>query len=86
MKVFSFGCRPYDEVELFDWCCLYPNEVGRNPIEFEENFDYCAKNDIIPAFLILLVMQDTHIRGKCKKNKGSRLTATLDVSIKKYLD
>ena len=40
------------ETELFDWCCLYPNEVGRNPIEFKENFDYCAKNDIIPCVCI----------------------------------
>ncbi|MBE6688386.1 MAG: hypothetical protein E7588_03790 [Ruminococcaceae bacterium] len=41
-----------DETELFDWCCLYPNEVGRNPIEFKENFDYCVKNDIIPCICI----------------------------------
>lgn len=41
-----------DETELFDWCCLYPNEGGRNPIEFEENFDYCIKNGIFPCLCI----------------------------------
>ena len=41
-----------DESELFDWCCLYPNEPGRNPVEFKENFDYCVKNGIIPCLCI----------------------------------
>lgn len=41
-----------NETELFDWCCLYPNEAGRKAIEFKENFDYCAKNDILPCLCI----------------------------------
>ena len=41
-----------DEAELFDWCCLYPNEPGRNPVEFKENFDYCVKNGIFPCLCI----------------------------------
>ena len=41
-----------NETELFDWCCLYPNEVGRNPIEFKENFDFCIKNNVIPCLCI----------------------------------
>jgi len=41
-----------DETTLFDWCCLYPNEPGRNPVEFKENFDFCVKNSIIPCLCI----------------------------------
>lgn len=41
-----------DETELFDWCCLYPNEPGHNPVEFKENFDFCIKNGVIPCLCI----------------------------------
>lgn len=40
------------EETLFDWCCLYPNEPGRNPVDFKENFDYCLANNIIPCVCI----------------------------------
>ena len=33
-----------NETELFDWCCLYPNEPGHNPVEFKENFEKAEKN------------------------------------------
>ncbi|MBQ9112803.1 MAG: hypothetical protein IJY08_04405 [Clostridia bacterium] len=38
--------------ELFDWCCLYPEEQGCSPVDYEENFDYCVKNGIIPCVCI----------------------------------
>ena len=47
-----------DETELFDWCCLYPSEPGRNPIEFKENFDFCIKNGVIPCLCIPDTFED----------------------------
>ncbi len=41
-----------NEIELFDWCCLYPNELGHSPIEFKENFDFCIQNGVIPCLCI----------------------------------
>lgn len=41
-----------DETELFNWCCLYPNEPGHSPVEFKENFDFCIKNGVIPCLCI----------------------------------
>jgi glycerophosphoryl diester phosphodiesterase len=38
--------------ELYDWCCLYPNEKGRTPLEFPENFAYCREHDIIPCVCV----------------------------------
>lgn len=40
------------EEELFDWCCLYPNEAGKSPVEFKENFDHCFENGVIPCVCI----------------------------------
>lgn len=51
------------EIRSLDAGCTFKNpviakiptvrdEVGRNPIEFKENFDYCVKNDIIPCICI----------------------------------
>ena len=38
--------------ELYDWCCLYPNETGYTPLDFPENFDYCRKHMIIPCVCV----------------------------------
>ena len=38
--------------ELYDWCCLYPNERGRAPLDFPENFEYCKKHGIIPCVCV----------------------------------
>jgi hypothetical protein len=40
------------EEKLFDWCCLYPEKVGRNPVEFADNFAYCKAHDILPCVCI----------------------------------
>lgn len=40
------------EETLFDWCCLYPEEVGRNPVEFADNFAYCKAHGILPCVCI----------------------------------
>lgn len=38
--------------ELFDWCCLYPTEKGKKPIDAPENFLYCKEHGIIPCVCI----------------------------------
>lgn len=40
------------EEELFDWCCMYPNVVGNNPVEYPENFAHCVANGILPCVCI----------------------------------
>ncbi len=40
------------ECEIFDWCCLYPEEKGRLAIDYKENFDYCTENGILPCICI----------------------------------
>ena len=41
-----------EEKELFDWCCLYPEEKGKLAIDYKENFDYCLENGILPCICI----------------------------------
>lgn len=38
--------------ELFDWCCLYPDEKGKSPVDFKANFDYCTGRGILPCVCI----------------------------------
>ena len=38
--------------ELYDWCCLYPNEAGLRPLDFPENFEYCKKHGILPCVCV----------------------------------
>ena len=40
------------EENLFDWCCLYPNEMGHSPVEYPENFAHCVENGILPCVCI----------------------------------
>ena len=40
------------ESKIFDWCCLYPNKPGENPIDYKDNFDFCVKHGIIPCVCI----------------------------------
>lgn len=42
------------EDELYDWCCLYPNERGggKCALDYPENFDYCRSHGIIPCICI----------------------------------
>ncbi len=49
--------KSYDDpemplTELFDWCCLYPEEKGHSPVEYAEQFAYCLENCIIPCVCI----------------------------------
>lgn len=38
--------------ELYDWCCLYPNQSGYSPLHFPENFEYCIEHGIIPCVCV----------------------------------
>ena len=40
------------EIELFDWCCLYPNIRKQKVLDYPENFHYCVKNNILPCVCI----------------------------------
>lgn len=38
--------------DLFDWCCLYPDEKGRSPVDYPANFAYCTERGILPCICI----------------------------------
>lgn len=40
------------EEELFDWCCMYSEERGKSPLDFEHNFAYCNEHGIYPCICI----------------------------------
>lgn len=50
------------EETLFDWCCLYPEEAGRNPVEFADNFEYCKAYGILPCVCIP-DLEDTYAKA-----------------------
>jgi len=42
------GVTTPDEI-LFDWCCLYPEEKGKSPLDYPHNFAYCLSHNILPC-------------------------------------
>lgn len=48
----SIDSAALNDSEIFDWCCLYPNEPGCKALDFKENFDYCLENGILPCLCI----------------------------------
>lgn len=38
--------------ELYDWCCLYPDEAGKTALEYPHNFTYCTEHGIIPCICV----------------------------------
>ncbi len=38
--------------ELFDWCCMYSEEEGRNPVEYPASFEYCEKHGVLSCVCI----------------------------------
>ena len=44
--------------ELYDWCCLYPDISGKRPLDFPENFNYCAKNGVLPCVCVPDILED----------------------------
>lgn len=41
-----------NDVDLYDWCCLYPNTPGAKALDFKENFEFCLQNNILPCLCI----------------------------------
>jgi len=37
---------------LYDWCCLYPDTPGMQPLDFPANFEYCAANGILSCVCV----------------------------------
>ena len=35
--------------ELYDWCCLYPNDWRKSVLDYPEHFAYCLAHDILPC-------------------------------------
>lgn len=48
----SCDTAEFAETEIFNWCCLYPNEQNSKALDFKENFDYCMENRIISCLCI----------------------------------
>ena len=44
--------------ELYDWCCLYPDEWGKKPLDFPHNFAYCEKYEILPCICVQDILED----------------------------
>jgi glycerophosphoryl diester phosphodiesterase len=38
--------------ELYDWCCLYPNDWRKSVLDYPENFAYCTERGILPCICI----------------------------------
>ena len=61
--------------ELFDWCCLYPDEKGKSPVDFKANFDYCTARGIIPC---ICIAEDTE-RYRAAIEYGCRMFTSNDI-------
>ena len=38
--------------QIYNWCCLYPNEDEMQPLDFPENFEHCRKHGILPCVCV----------------------------------
>ncbi len=56
------------QTELYDWCCLYPDEWGKKPLDFPHNFAYCEEHKILPCVCVQDTMEDyeKYIRLGCR--------------------
>lgn len=46
------------QTELYDWCCLYPDEAGKKPLDYPDNFSHCLQNGILPCVCVPDVRED----------------------------
>ncbi len=46
------------QTELYDWCCLYPEESGKQALDYPHNFAYCEKNNILPCVCVPDILED----------------------------
>jgi len=76
-----FNCRrskdvcETSEAELFDWCCLYPNEKSGTAVEYKENFTFCLENGILPCICIA----DDYEKYKKAIEYGCKMFTTNDI-------
>lgn len=63
------------EKELFDWCCMYPNEKGHLPMEYPENFKYCADHGIKTC----VCLKDTEEIYRAAIELGCRMFTSNDI-------
>ena len=40
------------EEELYDWCCMYPEEKSGNPVNYPASFAFCREHGILPCVCI----------------------------------
>lgn len=69
------------EKNFFDWCCLYPDEPGKSPVDFRENFDYCIENGILPCVCIpdSVESYEAALRLGCKMFTSNDIHAAHDI-------
>ena len=63
------------ETELFDWCCLYPEEKDKIAVDYPESFEYCKQNGIIPCICI----KDEYETYKLAIEYGCRMFTSNDI-------
>lgn len=56
------------QTELYDWCCLYSEENGKEALDYPHNFAYCKKHKIFPCVCIpdILESYDRYIQLGCR--------------------
>ncbi len=70
-----------EEKDLFDWCCLYPEESGKSPVHYRENFDYCLEHGILPCVCITDTLEDYQkaIQYGCKMFTSNDIYAATEI-------
>ena len=55
------------QTQLYDWCCLYPQEKGKKALDYPENFAYCRQHKILPCVCVPDTLEDydRYIRLGC---------------------
>ena len=63
------------QTQLYDWCCLYPDEPGKKPLDYPDNFAYCLDNCILPCVCVPDVREDY----ECYIALGCRMFTSNDI-------
>ena len=71
----TYDASIISEEELYDWCCLYPNEKGKAPLDYPENFEYCLSHGIKPCVCV----QDSIDAYKEYVSLGCRMFTSNDI-------
>lgn len=63
------------EEEMFDWCCVYPEEKGKYAMDFPVNFQYCTEHGIKTCILL----PDTEEMYRAAIDLGCRMFTSNDI-------